>query len=208
VDEDLRELLLGASFIAETADYQEFLQGYIPLSEGSRYSKVKDMQEELNQQGYDCGDADGIFGPDTEEAVKSWQQDMGVETDGVVTIAQLKAILTGTTPEPTPVPTPSPVPTPEPMPEPTPEPTPTPTPRPTPDISAMEGTIARVIVEENSYLNLREEPTMECDSLARLQAGDAVQVLHEGAAWCQVRYGKITGWLGTNYIEIVKHEED
>jgi len=194
INQDLRELLLSASFIAQDADYAEFLQGYIPLSQGSRYSKVKDMQEQLNQQGYDCGDADGIFGPDTREAVQAWQQDMNAEPDGTVTIAQLKAILSGATPEPTPEPTPSPV--------------PTPTPRPTPDISAMEGTVARVTVEEGSHLNLRKNHTMESPVLATLRSGDAVQVLQEGAAWCKVRFGEHTGWLGSNYIEIVKRAEE
>lgn len=201
LNQDLRELLLHSSFTAESGSYDEFLKGYIPLQSGSRYSKVKDIQEKLSAMGYDCGKNDGIFGPDTLEAVQAWQQAVGAEPDGVVTVPQLKAILSGTTPEPTPEPTPSPSPTPEPT------PSPTPTPRPTPDISDMEGTIARVVVKEDSYLNLRAEPDVESAVLDTLFPGDAVQVLREGAAWCKVRFGEVIGWLGSNYIEIVKREE-
>lgn len=206
-NEDLRELLLNSTFSVDEMDYADFLKGYISLSEGSRYSKVLPMQEKLNAQGYDCGTADGIFGANTKKAVMAWQEAMGVESDGIVTPNQLEAILNDATPAPTPVPTPTPIPTPVPTPTPTPTPVPTPVPTPTPDISRMEGTIALVRVSAGSYLNLRESPNVESPVLAVLTEGMPVTVLEEGIAWTKVSYEKDTGWLGSQYIEIVKRAE-
>lgn len=36
---------------------------------------VKNIQEELNQKGYDCGTPDGIAGPKTEAAIRKYQED-------------------------------------------------------------------------------------------------------------------------------------
>lgn len=210
-NEDLRELVLNSTFSIDHMSYADYLKGYVTLSRGSRYSKVLTMQEKLNAQGYDCGKADGIFGSATERAVMAWQESMGVESDGVVTPSQLEAILNDATPAPTPVPTPTPIPTPTPTPTPTPVPTPTPTPTPaptpTPDISKMEGTIALVRVSTDSYLNLREAPNVESPVLAVLTEGMPVKVLEEGSVWTKVSYKKHNGWLGSNYIEIVKRAE-
>lgn len=45
------------------------------LKLGSRSDYVKAWQNFLNLNGYPCGKADGIFGPNTESAVKAWQAD-------------------------------------------------------------------------------------------------------------------------------------
>ncbi len=45
------------------------------LKLGSRSDYVKSWQNFLNLNGYPCGKADGIFGPNTETAVKAWQAD-------------------------------------------------------------------------------------------------------------------------------------
>jgi hypothetical protein len=45
---------------------------------------VRAMQERLSMLGYWPGDADGIYGPTTEEAVKSFQTNNGLEVDGIV----------------------------------------------------------------------------------------------------------------------------
>ena len=195
INEDLRQLLLHATFSAENTSYEEFLKGYITLKKGSTYSKVRTVQETLNTLGFDCGEADGIFGSATVKGVKAWQEAMGVEADGVISPGQLEAILTGTTPAPTPVPTP------------TPTPVPTPVPTPTPDISAMEGTIALVNVQEGSFLNLRNTPDVQGDILARLTNGMAVRVIEEGYVWSKVEYAGKTGWTGSNYIDIVKRDD-
>lgn len=47
---------------------------------------VKEWQELLIKRGYSCGDsgADGIFGSDTDGAVRKFQKDNGLDVDGVV----------------------------------------------------------------------------------------------------------------------------
>ena len=56
------------------------------LRRGSRGDAVKEMQERLLELGYDLGPcgADGIFGKKTLAAVKAFQKDQGIKTDGIV----------------------------------------------------------------------------------------------------------------------------
>ena len=45
------------------------------LKKGDRNEYVRHWQMFLNLNGYNCGNADGIFGPKTEAAVRKWQKD-------------------------------------------------------------------------------------------------------------------------------------
>jgi peptidoglycan hydrolase-like protein with peptidoglycan-binding domain len=54
------------------------------LKKGSTDPAVKDLQEALKTLGFDPGPADGIFGEQTENAVKQFQQARGIPVDGVV----------------------------------------------------------------------------------------------------------------------------
>ena len=49
------------------------------LRKGDRNEYVRAWQTLLNINGYQCGNADGIFGDKTEKAVVRWQQDHGME---------------------------------------------------------------------------------------------------------------------------------
>lgn len=54
------------------------------LKIGSRGEHVLAWQNFLNQNGYHCGLADGIFGPNTKKAVMDWQFSHGLEVDGII----------------------------------------------------------------------------------------------------------------------------
>lgn len=54
------------------------------LKKGSKGSDVKVVQEKLKELGYLSGNADGIFGSETEEAVKDFQRFSGLADDGIV----------------------------------------------------------------------------------------------------------------------------
>lgn len=61
--------------------------------ESPKYSNdMKRIQERLNELGYDCGEADGIKGPQTEQAIKNFQSDNGLEPDGIVGPATRSAL--------------------------------------------------------------------------------------------------------------------
>ena len=60
------------------------LEGEGNLKRGARGEKVKLVQNLLNQKGYNAGSADGIFGGNTESAVKAFQQANGLSADGIV----------------------------------------------------------------------------------------------------------------------------
>ena len=56
------------------------------LRSGSFGPQVKALQLLLNGNGCDSGEADGIFGSKTQAAVKQWQKEKSLETDGIVGI--------------------------------------------------------------------------------------------------------------------------
>lgn len=63
------------------------------LGKGSKGQEVKTLQRLLNSMGRKCGGVDGIFGANTEKAVKSFQNAEGLTTDGVVGKATWTALL-------------------------------------------------------------------------------------------------------------------
>lgn len=50
-------------------------------------AEVENLQLCLNQMNYNCGDADGIFGAKTEQALKLFQANNQLEVNGVYTLA-------------------------------------------------------------------------------------------------------------------------
>jgi peptidoglycan hydrolase-like protein with peptidoglycan-binding domain len=57
---------------------------YPTLRKGDKNEYVYHWQKFLNVNGYDCGVEDGIFGPNTERAVKNWQKAHGLVPDGII----------------------------------------------------------------------------------------------------------------------------
>lgn len=53
------------------------------LRRGSKGADVTRLQQALNALGYDCGEADGIFGAATEKAIRAFQADNGLAVDGI-----------------------------------------------------------------------------------------------------------------------------
>jgi hypothetical protein len=53
------------------------------LTTGSRGQEVLDLQRRLSQAGFDTGATDGVFGPQTAEAIRRFQLAAGLPTDGV-----------------------------------------------------------------------------------------------------------------------------
>jgi len=53
------------------------------LRNGSKGTQVKVLQFLLNENGFDCGTADGIWGKKTLAAVKAYQKAKGLEVDGI-----------------------------------------------------------------------------------------------------------------------------
>lgn len=53
------------------------------LRQGSRGSNVRTLQTALNNNGANAGSADGVFGPQTASAVRSFQRNAGISVDGI-----------------------------------------------------------------------------------------------------------------------------
>lgn len=65
------------------------------LAFGAMGEATKQLQEDLNSLGFDCGDADGIFGTKTKEQVIAFQRKYDLEDDGIagpLTLAKIKAV--------------------------------------------------------------------------------------------------------------------
>ncbi|MDR0883269.1 MAG: peptidoglycan-binding protein [Oscillospiraceae bacterium] len=58
--------------------------GYPPLKNGSRSTYVLILQDMLNTAGYNAGELDGVFGGQTEDALKRYQRARGLTADGKV----------------------------------------------------------------------------------------------------------------------------
>lgn len=54
------------------------------LRKGSKGTQVRVLQWLLNENGYNAGTVDGIFGANTQNAVKAYQEATGLAVDGVV----------------------------------------------------------------------------------------------------------------------------
>ena len=53
------------------------------LRNGSRGTQVKVLQWLLNENGFDAGKADGIFGSNTEKALRAYQKQKRLSADGI-----------------------------------------------------------------------------------------------------------------------------
>lgn len=58
--------------------------GYPIIRNGSRGAYVMIAQDNLNTLGYRTGGLDGIFGPETTNATRAYQQKVGLAVDGII----------------------------------------------------------------------------------------------------------------------------
>ena len=96
----------------------------------------------------------------------------------------------------------------------TPAPTPSPTPRPTlmpvTEIDLPEGAYIAVVsnIDEDSSLNLRQEPSLSADVLRRLYKDQRLIVLQSTAdGWSHVRTDVIEGYVRTEYLQTAEDGE-
>ncbi|MEY3559498.1 MAG: hypothetical protein RL374_2204, partial [Actinomycetota bacterium] len=57
-----------------------------------RGDDVQAMQTVLAKLGFDCGRADGIFGPNTLRALTEFQQNYGITADGICGVNSIRAL--------------------------------------------------------------------------------------------------------------------
>lgn len=74
------------------------------MRRGDKGEDVKNLQILLNTAGFDCGAADGVFGANTEKAVKAFQKSSGLTATGVADQNTMKALKEYKPPKPAPDP--------------------------------------------------------------------------------------------------------
>jgi hypothetical protein len=75
--------VLGNNYISKPKPIEKF-EDLPTLKKGDKNAYVLNWQKYLNANDYPCGKEDGIFGPNTEEAVKQWQTVHGLKEDGII----------------------------------------------------------------------------------------------------------------------------
>ena len=75
--------VLGPKYPVDT-NKQSTINDTPTLKKGDKNAYVLNWQKFLNANFYPCGKEDGIFGPNTEEAVKQWQIVHGLKADGII----------------------------------------------------------------------------------------------------------------------------
>lgn len=86
VDETVWNKLVDESF--ELGDRNLYLR--VPFFHGR---DVRILQEALSALGFSCGEKDGIFGAHTEDAVRRFQLNMGLPSDGIVGAFTFRALI-------------------------------------------------------------------------------------------------------------------
>lgn len=77
-------IILGALLMLAPAQTVQAAIGDTLLKVGTTGSEVTQVQTELNYLGYNVGKVDGIFGSNTQIAVKAFQSAQSLSSDGVV----------------------------------------------------------------------------------------------------------------------------
>ncbi|MDR3344519.1 MAG: peptidoglycan-binding protein [Oscillospiraceae bacterium] len=67
--------------------------GYPSLRRGSRSVYVLILQDSLNSAGYAAGELDGVFGEQTERALKNYQKARGLAADGIAGCAVWRRLM-------------------------------------------------------------------------------------------------------------------
>ena len=85
----------GALFNLGHTEASDFVSPYVQtavLRQGATGGEVKELQRRLKQWGYYSGAVDGVYGPQTVEAVKYFQRKNGLTADGIAGRATFAAL--------------------------------------------------------------------------------------------------------------------
>ncbi|MGC9527645.1 MAG: peptidoglycan-binding domain-containing protein [Limnospira sp.] len=85
------ETTRAATLVADSTDSRE--ASFPVLKLGMRGEAVAGLQERLRAKGFLDGEADGIFGPETQAAVKGAQREYEITPDGVVGATTWRVLL-------------------------------------------------------------------------------------------------------------------
>lgn len=168
-------VLSNGKYYDGSADEPERALGDRILRDGDYGADVIELQTRLKAVGYDPGEIDGEFGPNTESAVKALQTAAGITVDGEFGPDSLAALvaLEGTEDDPD-----------EPVDDPEPE---------------IDGLHVQVS-GGNAYI--RTGPGTQYDAMGVAHAGDKLTFANPDC-WVPVRIGDRLGWISRKYAKVV-----
>lgn len=68
------------------------------------------------------------------------------------------------------------------------------------ETSVLETTTAEEYMYTTEILNLRKTPSVKADIITQVGAGRKVQIISENGKWCEIKYGKDTGYVSREYL--------
>ncbi len=84
---------LAVATLSDVIAGREGIQGDWPREQPPlKRSDVREMQQRLNERGFDTGTPDGILGPNTRRGLRAFQREIGVTPDGFATRGLLERL--------------------------------------------------------------------------------------------------------------------
>ena len=166
--------LKGVDYSETSNDYIENV-GSIILQSGSSGTLVRELQEGLNELGFNCGEVDGKFGSKTKAALIEFQKSKGLNGTGICdnnTWVALNAAL-GTEGD-----------------------------SEGDDEEVYEVLYeATVVASSGATVNMRGGKSTSSAILMSIPIKKTVAVLEEGADWCKIEYNNKVGYMMTKFLE-------
>lgn len=155
---------------------------------------VRNMQDDLNKLGYNLGNADGIFGVNTEKAVKNFQKEYGLKADGLfgrMSKEKLYSLIFNTKNNEN---------------------------KEIKEADKMnkkenkelKAYNTAIIMLENGMLNIRKEPDVRSEVVTKLYPFQIVSAIDVNDKWCVVYVlnGEMIGYAMKKFVKIVSNSED
>lgn len=80
------------SMPGQSGQHQAGQQGQQISPSSLSESQIRELQQALNKQGFDAGNVDGKWGPETEAALRNFQQKQGMQGDGQLNMQTVEAL--------------------------------------------------------------------------------------------------------------------
>lgn len=173
--------------------------GNTTLKIGSNGNFVRNMQNDLSQLGYSIGKVDGVFGANTEKAVKQFQKEHGLKDDGLfgrMSKEKLYSLIFNTNNKEIKNNENKEITEADKMNK--------------KDNKELQAYNTAIIMLENGMLNIRKKPDGRSAVVAKLYPFQIVSAMDVNDKWCAVYIlnGEMIGYAMKKFVKIVSNAED
>ena len=87
----LMQRVMDGEILDQDTDAPNLIEGEGAIDFGTKEMIMK-VQTALNDAGYDCGIPDGVMGPQTQKAIKEYQEANGLSVNGAISMQMAKLL--------------------------------------------------------------------------------------------------------------------